>query len=1458
VSIAVLAEKPSVARDIARVLGARQRGQGRLHGNGYVVTWAVGHLVALAEPHGVRPEWKRWSRQALPMIPESWPLEVYEKTRDQFDVVASVLGDPEVEEVICATDAGREGELIFRYVYEASGCRKPVRRLWISSLTETAIRRGFDQLRPGGEFDPLADAARARSRADWLVGMNLSRAYTLAFRAATEKGALSVGRVQTPTLAMVAERELAIRDFVPEDYKEVVARFQPPDDADAYDGTWFDPMLDAAPKSGASRAKGAKPEDAEEASERRMRARRLPAEGELATQIVERALRGEARVKSVEGRQRKLPPPLLYDLTELQRHANRLYGFSAARTLELAQRLYEQKKLISYPRTDSRHLSRDVAAELPGVVRAIVPRFDPEQIAQGSGERPLGKRHVDDARVSDHHALIPTAVDPARVDLARDEERIYDLICRRLLAAWHADHLYSTTRVVTTITPADGDAEAIVDHYVSTGTKVDREGWKVLDVKTSRARGSEAGETFLPPELAEGQPQRVLEANAVDKRTRPPRRFTEGTLLTAMESAGKSLDEKALSDAMRENGLGTPATRASIIETLLQRGYIEREKKNLLATEKGIRLISIVHPDVKSPVMTGRWEARLQAMQRGEEALAPFMAEIERWIVDAVRRVFADEAPGPRARASGHAPGGAAARAGGPGGDPASNRGVPPRAATGPPRAAPPTDASRRASSPGPARAAKPAAGRTHDRSSAESRAARIASPPPPATDSGNPTRGIPRRDAKGEPVQPALALTGGGPAEREPTPPESLRDLLRSAFRFDDFRPHQQAVCEEATRGGDVLLVMPTGAGKSLCYQLPGIARAGTTLVVSPLIALMEDQVAKLQAQGFRAERIHSGRERGESRAVCTAYLAGELDFLFIAPERLSVPGFPELLAKRKPGLIAVDEAHCISQWGHDFRPDYRMLGERLPALRPAPIIALTATATPLVQRDIVEQLGTPDATRSIHGFRRTNIAVEVVEMPPGERERATAKLLAAAEHRPAIVYAPTRKKAESLAEKLSTKLSCAVYHAGISAGKRDCVQADFLSGRLEVIVATIAFGMGIDKADVRTVVHTALPGSVEGYYQEIGRAGRDGAPSRAVLLHSYADRRTHEWFLDRDYPDVEYLERVHAALREKPCSTDALRERVNGRRRMSEDKLQKALEKLWIHRGARVTPEGDASLGSGDWKAAYQRQREHKEAQLAAIARYAERADCHMRKLVRHFGDQEDRGEPCGQCDVCSPSTSVVLRFREPSPTEAEAMQQILKALRERNGQSTGRLHLDTFGETLERSSFEGLLATLARAALLHLEDDAFDGEDGRIEYRRAFITTGGRAAGDDALRGLDMVAPPRTRAKPRAGGSRTPKRAPRGASARGGSARRREPAKLDAAAAGAPAELVEALRAWRLEKARVRRVPAFRILSDRTLLAIAAEIPRDEETLLAVHGMGPTLMRKYGKEILAITRR
>ncbi|HTQ54605.1 MAG TPA: DNA topoisomerase 3 [Bryobacteraceae bacterium] len=1302
-SLAVLAEKPSVARDIARVLGAIKQGPGYLHGNGYVVTWAIGHLVALAQPHEIHPEWKAWRRDRLPMLPREWPLVVYEKTRDQFEVVRKILTSPKVAEIVCATDAGREGELIFRYIYEASGCRKPFRRLWISSLTPEAIRRGFGELKEGAAYDPLADAARGRSRADWLVGMNLSRAYTLAFR-----DELSVGRVQTPTLAMVVERELAIRAFVPEDYLEVQATFSPGGDA-KYRGTWFrEPVKDSV-----------------------QMAMRLPADGEEAGRIVARARTGAARMESIKQETQRMAPPLLYDLTELQRHANRLFGFSAQKTLEVAQALYESRKLISYPRTDSRHLSQDVAQTLPRVVSTIAAPYQ-DLLAPGTGERPLGRRFVDDAKVSDHHAIIPTPVHAG--ELTGDERKIYDLICRRLLSAWHEDHIWAVTTAITAIA-----SPGVTDKYHTSGTAVVQPGWKVLDVAPERRRERAEEEPSLPPGLAEGEAQTVLAVEAQKKKTRPPKRFTEATLLTAMETAGRTLDEKELSDAMKETGLGTPATRAAIIEVLLKRGYLVRDGKSLQATDKGIHLIAVVHPEVKSPAMTGQWEAYLKRIQKGTARLGPFIEGIEKYVAEVVGKVNA----------------------------------IPVAAA-----------------------AAEPA-------------------PKPPAVH-----------------YQPPTAGEAG------------LADLLHSAFGYESFRPNQEAVCQAVVAGRDVLLVMPTGSGKSLCYQLPGVARGGTTLVVSPLIALMEDQVAKLKGMHLAVDRIHSGRDRGASRQASLDYLEGRLQFLFVAPERLRVPGFPAMLAKRKPSLVAIDEAHCISQWGHDFRPDYRMLGQYLPDLRPAPVIAMTATATSLVQNDIIEQLGLIDAARFIHGFRRPNIAVEVVEVPPSERSDLARELLQDAARRPAIVYVPTRREADRFAAELKEDFPAAAYHAGLDAQRRKQAQTAFLAGELQVTVATIAFGMGIDKPDIRTVIHTALPGSLEAYYQEVGRAGRDGAPSRAVLMHAYADRFTHDYFFDRDYPEVTVLESIFARLSDQALPKEAVQRMV----RLDPDQFDKALEKLWIHGGALVDAEENLRRGGDGWRELYLAQAEHKLAQIELMIRYTQASGCRMLGLVRHFGDLADAQQRCGICDFCAPDECIAQSFREATGDERQAAGRILTALKTSGRKATGKLHGEVFADySLDRDSYEQVLGGMARAGWVEMSDASFQQDGRRVDYRVAALSAAGREIDPTAVprfeMKLEIEATPKRRRKTRAKKRRAREKA--------------APAKPSPAPVP-NAATEKALRDWRLAEARRREVPAFRIFSDRTLQAIAAQKPATIRELLEIPGVGPRLAEQYGAQIFGILAR
>jgi DNA topoisomerase-3 len=1247
--IVVVAEKPSVARDIARVLGARERAEGALRGNGYAVTWAIGHLVTLCPPEQVDPRWRSWRFDTLPMIPERFPLTVIEQTRSQFEMVRRLCTAKDTREIVCATDAGREGELIFRHIAELCELRVPVQRLWISSLTDEAIREGFRKLRPSRQFDGLADAARGRSRADWLVGMNLSRAYTLWSRTESQRGdgreVFSVGRVQTPTLSMIVERDRQIRAFVPEDYFEVEIDAQAAKEqkqagqaAEAFQARFVETHEDNEPA-------------------------RIMLDRTRAEAIAARATRGKARVHAVTREEKRLRPQLLYDLTELQRHAARLYGFSASRTLELAQRLYEEHKLLSYPRTDSRHLTSDVEKELPPIVAAISPPFA-ALLEEGTGTRALGRRFVDDSQVKDHHAIIPTGK-PSRLAAGSDELKIYDLVVRRLLAAYQSDYRWALTQLrLEVATPRSDSSEPHLDRYLASGTTVLDEGFRRLDVKSRRA--SQADEPTLPP-LAQGQALSVLAARVEDKRTRPPPHHSEATLLTAMETAGQALEDKELEQAMRERGLGTPATRASIIEALIARGYIVRDDRALCATPKGEALIDTVHPHVKSPQMTGEWEHKLRQIERSDSDLTSFMREIERYVREVVGNLSGPNSPNQ------------------------------------PWRELPPP--------PGAPEAAAPSANGSYG------------------------------PDARPRSAAPLPTLASGA---------VDVDAVLAQRFGFATFRPHQRDVVEQLVRGRDVLLVMPTGAGKSLCYQLPGVARRGTTLVVSPLIALMDDQVGKLQKQSFRAERIHSGMGREASRETCRAYLRGELDFLFIAPERLRVPGFPELLERRAPGLIAIDEAHCISQWGHDFRPDYRMLRERLPRSGDVPLVALTATATPEVQRDIVEQLAMRDPVLSIHGFRRDNLSVQIVDALPSARDALTRQLLAQPGRLPAIIYAPTRARADEIAGDLGRRFRARAYHAGMDAASRERVQSEFLGGEADIIVATIAFGMGIDKPNVRTVLHIASPATVEGYYQEIGRAGRDGLPALALMLCSVGDRRMHDFFFERDYPDTQELARVFDKLSSEPVFKGSLARKLG----LEDDALDRILDKLWAHGGALIDFDDQITRGTDAFLRSYPHQRAARAALLGHMGRYLRAEHCRMVALVQHFGDSEDAGKACGRCDRCAP-TQVALLHEAPSSVRPR------------------RTSRDT-----------------------HRVDKAPGGRTRR----------------------------PRVRAE----------------------------VELDA-----PQKLVDALKLFRRDEAKARSIPAFHVLSDRALYAVATEQPQNEAELLAIQGIGPSVAKRYGMRLIAIVR-
>lgn len=610
--VLVIAEKPSVGRDIARVLGCREKGDGLLAGGNYIVSWAVGHLAALCNPEDYNPAWKKWSMETLPIMPEQMQLQAVVSGRAQLAVLKKLLRSPEVESLICATDSGREGELIFRYIYQLCGCRKPFRRLWVSSMTDEALREGFASLRPGADYDNLFASARCRSEADWLVGINASRAYTLKYNTL-----LSIGRVQTPTLAIIVARAQEITAFVPEEYWELRADFALAD-GQTYWGVWQD-------KQGKTRLVG--PQAAEQAK------------------ALQEAVKGRpAQVLQVGREEKSQPPPLLYDLTELQRDCNRRYGYSAQKTLDIAQSLYERRKLLTYPRTDSRYLSDDLAPHLASRVQRLagLAQFSDLAAPLLGQPLPLSKRIIDNSKISDHHAIIPTEGNLRLEGLTPDELRVFRLVALRFLAVFYPPYRYAVTKVLTQVqTEANPQGEL----FASRGQEVLQAGWQAVyqqlqaweaaetpPKKTATAKKSAKEDDQQLPSLQEGQPAQVLAVKSSRKKTQPPKPYTEAGLLSAMENAGRFVEDEALREQLKENGLGTPATRAAIIERLLKVGYIRRQGKNLLPTEKGERLMEVVPPELKSPETTGKWERGLSAIAGGRMTDEVFMASIRRYV----------------------------------------------------------------------------------------------------------------------------------------------------------------------------------------------------------------------------------------------------------------------------------------------------------------------------------------------------------------------------------------------------------------------------------------------------------------------------------------------------------------------------------------------------------------------------------------------------------------------------------------------------------------------------------------------------------------------------------------------------------------------------------------------------------------------------------------------------------
>lgn len=588
-AIVCITEKPSVARDIAAILGAGNRREGFFEGNGYQVTWTFGHLCCLKEPHDYTPLWKRWSLGALPMLPPKFGIKIIddEGIRRQFHVIETLVAT--ADEIVNCGDAGQEGELIQRWVMQKAGCQKPVSRLWISSLTDDAIREGFKHLRPHKDLEPLYIAGLCRAIGDWILGMNATRLYTLKY--AEQGQVLSIGRVQTPTLALVVQRQHEIENFIPTDTWELRT---------IYRETVFTATV--------------KPFTTEEEGKK------------LLEQVKELPL----TISDITKKKGREAPPRLFDLTSLQVECNKKFGMGADTTLRTIQSLYE-KKLTTYPRVDTTYLTNDVYGQCPGILNSLKDYQELLQLIRAN-KLPKSKKVFDDSKVTDHHAIIPTG-QPLPQELTDFEKNVFHTVARRFVSVFFPDCLFEQTTV---------NASAGKTSFKATGKVITEPGWKIVYAKDEAAdKQNKEQENILPPfTKGESGPHSPLLAK---KTSQPPKYFTEGTLLKAMETAGNLVDDEELRESLKANGIGRPSTRAAIIEILYKRGYIRRERKSLRATEAGVSLIGLIKEDLlKSAKLTGIWENRLRCIERGEYNAAEFIAAQKNMIAQIVRSVLSD------------------------------------------------------------------------------------------------------------------------------------------------------------------------------------------------------------------------------------------------------------------------------------------------------------------------------------------------------------------------------------------------------------------------------------------------------------------------------------------------------------------------------------------------------------------------------------------------------------------------------------------------------------------------------------------------------------------------------------------------------------------------------------------------------------------------------------------------
>lgn len=587
-----ITEKPSVARDIASILKADIRRDGYFEGNGYQITWTFGHLCTLKEPADYTDRWQRWSLGSLPMIPERFGIKLIddEGIKKQFAVIEKLIAN--ADEVINCGDAGQEGELIQRWVMQKAGCNKPVKRLWISSLTDESIREGFGKLRPQEDFDRLYFAGLSRAIGDWILGMNATRLYTLKF--SEGRNVLSIGRVQTPTLALIVDRQNEISNFVPKDYWEIKT---------LYRSATFNSV------------KGRYENEAE------------------ANAALE-AIKGEPlTITDITTKEGKEAPPRLFDLTSLQVECNKKLNLSAEETLKIVQSLYE-KKVSTYPRVDTTYLSEDIYPKVPGILKAMEPYAPLTAPILAKTKLPKSKKVFDNSKVTDHHAIIPTNMDPRRQALSPDEKRVYDMIAKRFIAAFYPDCKFSQTTVLADVNKVG---------FKATGKQILENGWRnVYAGKVDNETPQNEDEMQVMPTFIKGE-SGPHEPSLLKKQTTPPKMYTEGTLLRAMETAGKFVDDSELRDAMKENGIGRPSTRAAIIELLFKRRYIRKERKSLVATPAGIALCNAIKERLlKSAELTGQWEKKLRDIERGTYNAGTFINELKQQINEIVLNVLRD------------------------------------------------------------------------------------------------------------------------------------------------------------------------------------------------------------------------------------------------------------------------------------------------------------------------------------------------------------------------------------------------------------------------------------------------------------------------------------------------------------------------------------------------------------------------------------------------------------------------------------------------------------------------------------------------------------------------------------------------------------------------------------------------------------------------------------------------